>query len=147
MHPLSIVVVALGVLLGAASVGQDSDPVASLTELEHTLASAWVKGDRPFIEALLAPDWTVTDPTGKVLTRQQVLDEAFVTGDRKIATMAVDDLRVRLLGDAAVVTGRTRASGTYRGNTGSAVLRFTDVFVRIGTRWQVVASHGTIVTP
>ena len=126
---------------------QDPNPVAVLTELEHQLAAAWVAADRPFIEGLLAPEWTVTDPSGQVLTRQEVLDEAFITSDRKITTMAIDDLRIRLFGDAAVVTGRTRASGTYRGSAGSAVLRFTDVFVRVGTRWQVVASQGTIVPP
>ena len=62
--------------------GRPLDPAAALVELEHKLASAWVTGDRPFIEALLAQDWTVTDPSGKVLSRQQVLDEAFVTSDR-----------------------------------------------------------------
>jgi ketosteroid isomerase-like protein len=126
---------------------QDSDPVTALTELEQKLASAWVTGDRPFIEALLAPDWTVTDPSGRVLSRQQVLDETFVSSDRQITSMAVDDVRVRLLGNVAVVTGRTRAIGTYQGNAASVVLRFTDVFVLVDTRWQVVASQGTLVTP
>jgi ketosteroid isomerase-like protein len=143
---VNTVVVLIG-LLGAASVTQDADPVATITELEYRLASAWVKGDRPFVEALLTPDWTVTDPSGRVLTRQQVLDEAFVNSDRKIDAMAIDDVRVRVLGDTAVATGRTRATGTYRGATASVVLRFTDVFVRLNGRWQVVASHGTIVTP
>ena len=124
----------------------DVGPVAALVELEQKLASAWVNGDRAFIEALLAPDWTVTDPSGRVLSRQQVLDEAFVSSDRQITSMAVDDLRVRLLGNAAVVTGRTRATGTYQGNAASVVLRFTDVFVLVDTRWQVVASQGTLVT-
>ena len=70
-----------------------------------------------------------------------------MTSDRKITAMAVDDIRVRLLGDAAIVTGRTRATGTYQGSAASVILRFTDVFVRVDTRWQVVASQGTIVTP
>ena len=121
--------------------------VTTLTELEQQLAAAWVKGDRSFIEALLAPDWTVTDPSGKVLTRQQVLDEAFVSSDRQITSMTVDDLQVRLLGNAAVVTGRTRATGSYQGNAASVVLRFTDVFILVDTRWQIVASQGTLVTP
>ena len=129
------------------SLAQDSDPVTALTELEQKLASAWVTGDRPFIEGLLAPDWTVTDPSGRVLSRQQVLDETFVSSDRQITSMAVDDVRVRLLGNAAVVTGRTRATGTYQGEAASVVLRFTDVFVLVDTRWQVVASQGTLVTP
>jgi ketosteroid isomerase-like protein len=128
-------------------VTEDSDPAATLVELEHTLASAWVKGDRPFIEALLAQDWTVTDPSGKVLSRQQVLDEAFVTSDRNITGMTIDEVRVRLFGDTAVVTGRTQATGAYRGNSVTVVLRFTDVFVRSDAGWRVVTSQGTIVTP
>ncbi len=126
---------------------QDSDPAAALVELEHKLASAWVTGDRPFIEALLAPDWAVTDPSGKVLSRQQVLDEAFLTSDRDITAMTIDDVRVRLFGDTAVVTGRTQATGAYQGNSVTVILRFTDVFVRSDARWRVVASQGTIVTP
>jgi ketosteroid isomerase-like protein len=126
---------------------RDSDPAADLVELEHRLASAWVNGDRPFIEALLAPDWAVTDPSGKVLSRQQVMDEAFVSSDRDITAMTIDDVRVRVFGDTAVVTGRTRATGTQQGTSVSVVLRFTDVFVRSDAGWQVVASQGTIVTP
>jgi ketosteroid isomerase-like protein len=132
--------------MDAGALTQASNPVASLTELEQKLASAWVKGDRAFIEALLAPDWTVTDPSGRVLSRQQVLDEAFVTSERQITSMAIDDVRVRVLGNAAVVTGRTRATGTHQGSTASVVLRFTDVFVLVDARWQVVASQGTFVT-
>ena len=125
---------------------QDSNPVNTLTELEQKLASAWVTGDRPFIEALLAPDWSVTDPAGRVLSRQHVLDEAFISSDRQVTSMTVDDLRVRLFGHAAVVTGRTRATGSYQGKAASVVLRFTDVFVLVDNRWQVVASQGTLVT-
>lgn len=147
MQSLSIAAFMLGVLFGTGFVAQDADSFVALTEIEHRLASAWVKGDRPFIEALLAPDWTTTDTSGKVMSRQQVLDQAFVTSDRKITAMAVDDIRVRPLGNAAIVTGRTRATGTYQGNAAAVILRFTDVFVRVGTRWQVVASQGTIVTP
>jgi ketosteroid isomerase-like protein len=121
------------------------DAAATIADLEQRLASAWVKGDRVFIEALLAPDWTVTDPSGQVLTRQQVLDETFMTTDRKIEQMAVDDLKVRVFNETAVATGRTRATGSYRGVAASVVLRFTDVFARRNGRWQIVASQGTLV--
>jgi hypothetical protein len=118
-----------------------------LVELERRLARAWVESDRPFIEGLLAPDWTVTDPSGRVLTKQQVLDETFASADRRIDSMSVDDLRVRCLGPTAVVTGRTQATGAYRGQTASVALRFTDVFCLVDGRWQVVASHGTLIAP
>lgn len=122
-------------------------PPLELVELEHRLARAWVNGDRQFIEDLLAPEWTVTDPTGRVLTRQQVLDETFGSTDRRVVSMSMDDLRVRPLGEVAVVTGRTHATGSYRGQEASVTLRFTDVFQHREGRWTVVASQGTMIAP
>jgi ketosteroid isomerase-like protein len=61
--------------------------------------------------------------------------------------MTIDDLRVRFVGGVAIVTGRTRASGSYRGQSGTATLRFTDLFTRLDGRWQIVVSHGTTVAP
>jgi uncharacterized protein (TIGR02246 family) len=127
--------------------GMSADVSSELVELEQRLAQAWIKGDREFIEALLSPDWTVTDPSGQVLTRQRVLDETFGTADRRIVSMTVDDLEVRSLGEVAIVTGRTRATGSYRGEEASVALRFTDVFHYRDGRWRVVASQGTAVVP
>ena len=123
--------------IGAASVIED---------LEQRLAEAWVSRDRAFIENLLAEDWTVTDPAGRILTRQQVLDETFSTSDRQIDSMIVDDLKVRVLGSAAVATGRTRATGRYQGQSASVALRFTDVLYLVDGQWKVVASQGTLIS-
>jgi ketosteroid isomerase-like protein len=115
--------------------------------LEERLARAWVKGNRRTIEQLLAEEWTVTDPSGRMLTKQQVLDETFASTERQIDSMQIDDVMVRVYGgDVAVATGRTTASGSYQGQSASVVLRFTDVFVRRGNQWRVVASQGTMVT-
>jgi ketosteroid isomerase-like protein len=118
---------------------------AAIVALEHRLAAAWVEGDRPFIERLLASDWRVIEPSGRLVSRQQVLDETFSSTDRRIDALAIDDLNVRVFGGTAVATGRTRATGSYRGQSGTAVLRFTDVFHFRQGRWQIVASQGTTV--
>jgi ketosteroid isomerase-like protein len=137
----------LAAWLGVVETAQASDDVAGIVDLEQRLARAWVTGDRTFIEGLLAPEWTVTDPSGRILTRQQVLDESFASAERRIDTMTVDDVNVRLMGTVAVATGRTRATGSYQGQVASVVLRFTDVFVYRDGRWQVVVSQGTMVAP
>lgn len=123
------------------------DPASVIIDLEQRLASAWVKRDRPFIEAALSAEWTVTDPTGRIVTRQQVLDETFSSDDRKIDSMVIDDVKVRILGTVAVATGRTSATGSYRGQAVSVVLRFTDVLRLRDGRWEFVISHGTMVVP
>jgi ketosteroid isomerase-like protein len=125
----------------------DQDAASAIGDLEQRLAQAWVAGDRPFIEGLLAEDWAVTDPSGRILTKQEVIEETFASAERRIATMTVDDLRIRMFEKVAVVTGRTRATGSYRGQTASVALRFTDVFHFRNGQWQIVASQGTIITP
>lgn len=144
---LSVAMTALLAWIGATETGQGSDDIAAIVDLEERLAQAWVKRDRPFIDALLASDWTVTDPSGRILSKQQVLTETFSTSERRIDTMVVDDVKVRVIGAVAIATGRTRATGSYQGQVASVVLRFTDVFLRRDGRWQVVTSQGTIVAP
>jgi hypothetical protein len=121
--------------------------VSVIEDLEQRLARAWVGRNRGFIENLLADDWTVTDPSGRILTKQHVLEETFSSSERQIDSMTIDDIKVRILGTAAVATGRTRATGRYQGQSVVVVLRFTDVFHLADGEWKVVASQGTLISP
>ncbi len=125
---------------------QPSDVTRELASIEQNLARAWVEGNREAISRILAPDWSVIDITGRVLTKTQVLQEMFASGDRPIKSMVIDDVTVRVLSHSAVVTGRTVAEGNSPDAT-HVILRFTDVFVRQAGQWQVVASQGTLVQP
>ena len=124
----------------------DENIVAVLTDLEATLANAWVEGDREFIERTIADDRSVTDPSGRVLTKAEVMDEAFRTGERHVTSMRIDDVLVRVFDGWAIVTGRTRAAGEYHGETAEVALRFTDVFANRNGEWQAVASHATLIS-
>ncbi|HSK71345.1 MAG TPA: nuclear transport factor 2 family protein [Pyrinomonadaceae bacterium] len=123
----------------------DAEVIELLRGIEERLAAAWVEGDRSFIEQILADDWSVTDLTGRVLTKAEVLEEAFGSKDRQVISMRIDDINVRLFGDWAIVTGRTQAAGEYQGEVAEVTLRFTDVFVNRNGRWQVVASQATLL--
>ncbi len=123
--------IALSVLstAGTFSAAREQGPgaEAEIVALEQRLAEAWVKRDREFIDRLLASDWSVIDQSGRILTKQQLFDEAFASADRRIDEMTVDEIKVQVLGETAVATGRTRATGSYRGQRATALLRFTDV--------------------
>ena len=124
----------------------NKDIVMVLTELEAALANAWVEGDREFIERTIADDWSVTDPSGRVLTKAEVMDEAFRTGERHVTSMRIDDVAVRVFEGSAIVTGRTLAAGEYQGTSVEVALRFTDVFANTNGAWQAVASHATLIS-
>ena len=63
-----------------------SDSVAELTEIEHKLAAAFVAGDSSFHEDVLADDWSVIDPAGRIITKAQVLSESF-TAERDLTAL------------------------------------------------------------
>src|SRR5262245_44265157 len=119
--------------------------VETLTAIQHGLAGAWVDGDRDFIESVLADDWSVTDLTGRVLSKSDVMHEAFGSDERNVVSMKIDDIRVRPFGNWAIVTGRTRAAGEYQGQVMEVILRFTDVFAVRDGRWQAISSHATML--
>jgi ketosteroid isomerase-like protein len=121
-----------------------SDSVTELTEIEHKLAAAFVVGDPSFHESVLADDWSVIDPAGRILTKAQVLRESF-TGERDL-TGKIDEVNVRDFGDWAIVTGRTHISGRFEGQEIDVTLRFTDIFSRATGRWKCQASQGTMLS-
>ena len=118
---------------------------AELIELQQTLAKAWLARDRAAVERIIAPEWALTGPDGHTTDRASVLAQVFDTGVHKIRDLKVDDVKARVFGDAAVVTGRTQGVGEFEGAEYDVVIRFTDMFVRREGRWQAVASHASLV--
>ena len=125
----------------------DPEDVARLREIQQELAAAWMARDRATIERLIAPDWAVTHVAGQRLTRTDVFRDMLESDATQITSSDVDEVEVRLFGDAAVVIGRTHAMGMQSGVPFDVRLRFTDVFVRRSDQWQAVASHATLIAP
>jgi uncharacterized protein DUF4440 len=118
---------------------QDATVVRLLETIEEQLASTWKNRDCAGWGALLANDWSVTHIDARIITKEQAL-EMCRTGPA--VSSSVDQLAVRVYGDTAIVTGRTKAT-TSGAAEPTVTLRFTDVFVRRDGRWIVVASHAT----
>lgn len=109
---------------------QVTDPSQELAEIQKRLAKAWMAADRLVIERIIEPNWTITGTDGRLSTRVDVLREVFETKVHRITANEIDDVRVRLLGDAAVVTGHTHGPGKHNEVAYDISSRFTDVFVR-----------------
>jgi ketosteroid isomerase-like protein len=119
----------------------DAAVVRELENIEHALASTYKAGDCVAWGALLAPEWTVTHISSQVITKAEALETcAALKGT--IAATDISDIRVRVYGDTAVVSGRTQVS-TSGATPITVSLRFTDVFVRQSGHWLAVSSHAT----
>jgi hypothetical protein len=111
-----------------------------LEEIQQELVRAWLTHERSILDRLLAPEWMVTHADGRMSTREEVMRD-FDSGGNRLLEGKVDDVRVRVFENCAIVTGRTYARGECKGRAYEVRLRFTDSFVRRGGDWQAVASH------
>ena len=89
-------------------------------------------------EQILADDFLVTLPDGRLLDRGEFL--AYTAKPAPIRNLDAHDVNVRLLGDVAIVHGRTRYTLP---DGGSGEGRYTDVWARRNGRWLAVAAHVT----
>jgi ketosteroid isomerase-like protein len=101
-----------------------------------------VKRDAAALQRLYADEYMSVDQEGMTWNKQQDI-QIDTTGASRLSTYKFEDLKVRIYGDVAVVTGRNRATGTVLGSAAKAQTRFTDVFVKRDGRWQCIQSQTT----
>jgi ketosteroid isomerase-like protein len=102
---------------------------------------ALVRGDAEALERIYADEFVYTTFDGEVRDKSRQL--AFTrSGDLKLESGRSDDVRVRVYGNAAVMTGRFTARGQFRGERIDVRERYTAVWVKSRGRWRLVAEQG-----
>lgn len=118
---------------------------AELIRLEHDYARALMSRDRAFLMRFYAPDWRGGNWMGfwsKSTMLKSVLNARYV-----VKSMNVRDLKVRVMGDVAIVQGVDEEVTSLDGKDTSGKWAFTDVFARRDGQWVAVASHTSEVKP
>ena len=128
---------------------QSKEKAAAGTEqavmrIERELLNAVLKGDPSANERYLADTYVFTGPDGTLENKAQAIAD-LKSGDLKLQSASLDGAKVQVYGDTAVVTYSSNDKGTYKGKDITGKTRWTDVFVNQNGRWQVVASHGTML--
>ena len=88
----------------------------------------------------MTDDYIVTDADSNVSTKAQEI--AFIRSGEFVVTSCVHhEMKVRVYGDAAVVTGRSTMKETYKGKDYIVNVRWTDTWIKSAGHWQCVAGH------
>ena len=120
--------------------GQGSDEENAVLQAERDLATAYLNSEDGAIARGVMEDYTLTNSTGKITTRANDLDEAR-ENDPKYEVFDNHDMKVRIHGDTAVVTGRRHTKGIAGGKSFDSKFQFTDTFVKDAGRWRLLAGH------
>ena len=135
-------VLSLGVLLGLAWAANVED---ELKKLETDRAAAVVKGDVATLEKQTSDDYTLINMNGQMSDKSQMVN-AFKTGQSKLTSDELSDMKVRVYGNTAVITGKADVNGTLGGKDATGQIMFTRVYVKKGGQWQSVAFQQTRVS-
>ncbi len=118
----------------------------SVIKTIHELCKAFETADTERLRRNMTDDFTLTGSTGVVTTLADEIND-LKSGKAKYAVFKNVDMKPRLYGDTAVVTGKTIIKGTYDGQSVDAEFQFTDTLVWKDGRWWMVASHASRLKP
>jgi len=108
----------------------------TLTALNLDFFSSVQNGDVKRFKELLADDFTSSQPNGSLLDKAEFLE--LTARPVTISGLVAEDVRIRLLGDFAIIHGRFDShsvDGTPRRG------RFTDNWARRDGTWVAVSAH------
>lgn len=146
MNQFAAVTLGVAALALLGPVRAQSPAEVQLTAIQKEWAEARVKADVAYLERLYAKDFRVQTIAGNVASREDDI-AMFRDGHLKPEYVRNEDLKVSIYGQVGVVTGIENVAGTYQGQYGKFSIRFTNVFVQRGGRWQLVLSQGTAIPP
>jgi ketosteroid isomerase-like protein len=129
---------AVPVLAKQAKADSDAAISQTLQDIERTWLNAEKNHDAAAFEKLVADDWIAITPDGKTQTKAERAAE-IKGSDLESATLG--EMKVRVFGDAAVVTGTDDEITMKDGKKSTDHYVWTDVFVKRNGKWLAVASQ------
>jgi ketosteroid isomerase-like protein len=122
----------------------DDSQQTKLIVMEHLWNEAQVNRDARALDAMLGSEFVNTEYDGEVSDKAKFLadirDPHF-----NLNTLTIQDLKVSMYADSAVVVGIYHTKGTYQNKPYEHWGRFTDTWAFTEGRWQCVASHTSLL--
>ena len=123
----------LWIVLTASLAWADGGAEQELRALEAARTQAIRAGDRATLERLYAEDFHGVTSAGQVVDKARILE--ILKGAANGPAAEVQDVRVRIFGETAIVTGLIRLPDYS--------FRYTHIYVQREGRWQLTAGQST----
>lgn len=118
-----------------------------IEQLEQSWRTAQLSGDVDAMDKLLSEDYIGITMNGQVVTKVQQLDR-IRNRSLILSKLELDDMKVKLIGNTAIVTSRAEIDGTNDGAPIHGTYRYMRVYSRLpsGT-WKITNFEATRVGP
>jgi len=131
-------------VLPAISVPQQkSQDAERILALERKWTVAYQHRDVSILSSLLAEDFAITVEDGSTYGKEGYIGHSADTSVH-VEVAELSELRVRMHGNVAVVTGAYHEKGSSRSKRYEYRDRLTDVWMKVEGKWQVISSHYSV---
>jgi ketosteroid isomerase-like protein len=153
MMAMRSVGVCLVLVLGSVLLNVSAHPAAAqqnsaetqLLQIERDWCAAGLKKDAGALDRILAADASLVGIRGRMQGKSEFLADLKDTTS-SVTACSDTNMKVRVYGDTAIVTGEATRSGTLKGAPyKDRRALWTDVFVKKDGRWQCVATQSTLI--
>jgi ketosteroid isomerase-like protein len=127
---------------GAAVASRAAEAEQAVTAAHDRRIAATVAADLAGLGAMMTDDLTYTHSSGVTETKAEFL-EGLRSGKYVYREIAPRDRRVRVHGDAAVVSGPCHVVIEPGGKRTEIDLYFTELYVKVGGKWRMALWHST----
>jgi ketosteroid isomerase-like protein len=129
--------------VATSAAAQEKSESAAVRALELKWTESYKQHNIDILSSLLAEDFVITIEDGSIYSKA-----GYITHSADPATHVqvaeLSDLKVRIHGDTAIVTGAYHEKGESSGKPYEYHDRLTDVWMKVSGKWQVVASHYSV---
>ena len=121
-----------------------TSPEEEIKQLERNRQDAFVRGDVARIEHETADDYTTINGAGAVSDTPRMM-ASLPSGRTRVLSVSLEDLKARVYGDVAVLTGIYRDRHVTAGAEQPTSARFTRIFARKNGTWLAVGYQQTLL--
>ena len=126
--------------MGVPLASQESAAASQVRKLEEKWTAAYKTRQIDILSSLLADDFVITVEDGNTYSKTGYITHS-ADPSVHVEVAELSGLRVRVRGNLAIVTGAYLEKGQSNGKPYEYHDRLTDVWVKTGSTWQVIASH------
>jgi quercetin dioxygenase-like cupin family protein/ketosteroid isomerase-like protein len=121
-----------------------STVVDEVLAIDDRRTEALRRGDPTPLQEIYADDYTLVTPAGLVRSKADQIAE-IASGRLTYPQIEVVERTARAYGDVVVILSRDKYDIVLDGRQMGGDLRFTRIYRKLGTRWRLIATHGSPV--
>ena len=143
MHVQRLLILGLLCCLPAISMAQQTSPEATILALEKKWTDAYKLRNISLMTSMLADDFIITVEDGNIYGKMGYMAHTADTSTQ-VDVAEESDLKVRMHGTVAVVTGAYHETGSSKGKRYEYRDRLTDVWMKIDGQWRLIAAQYSV---